>query len=246
MKKALALLLAFCLALGLRGTAFAAKAAAQSDSVDIVAAFADIFPVDARMRIRGNAVPTTNKLITFSLVDAGTTGATLTQMSAPHYFSCEYDLEATAQGTVILKGVLANGLGDGVDFEKLFTVQVGPGLVLTKNFKTLGVLSRAKKYRIIPANALGATSFQTSDPKVVTVDRDGYITAKTSKNSSAVITVTTSAGQSASITVHVKHTWYEWILEGFFYLIAGPVLLWALVYSVTHPTTPVPKPPPIF
>ena len=192
MKKLLALLLAFCLALGFHGTAFAVEAAAQADFIpvtDIVLSY-DTFPVDAVNAIVQFSVEplgATRRNLQVSVLDAGTTGAALTWVDSHQYEYTEYRLQAAAQGTITLRAVVQNGKAEGEDFEKVLTAQIGPGLALAKNFNTLGLFSNlSRKNKLTVENAYGSVYFESSDPNVVTVsntvyDREGYVTVKASK-----------------------------------------------------------------
>ena len=128
MKKLLSLLLALCLVFGLPILAAAEEPSARETFVpveDITAGFGDT-SVGTPLEISGSVVPldATNKVIQWSIADAGTTGATLSYRAG----TGSLELFAVAEGRVILKAVVAGGLADGKDFEKLISVDVGPGL----------------------------------------------------------------------------------------------------------------------
>gem|GEM_PF-2330881 len=161
--------------------------------------------VGAPLTLTGTVVPSnaTNRGIVWSVVSAGTTGATISGNI----------LNTTADGTVIVRATIVNGLTPTSNFTKNFTITVSTeafpvlviGVTLNTSYLGLNVGDSVELIATIqPANATDKSlTWHCDSPFVATVSQTGLVTAIGA--GPALITVTTVDGRfSAACYLYVS------------------------------------------
>ena len=154
------------------------------------------------LTLTGTVVPSnaTNKIIVWSIIDAGETGATLSGNV----------LNTTAIGTVIVKATINNGTGIGVNFTKEFIIAVNPA-----NFVPVTDIINVPKYTavevpltltgtVVPSNATYQTivwSMKNAGGTGATISTTGenYILTPTEISGKVVVTATIENGTGIGI-----------------------------------------------
>ena len=147
----------------------------------------------------------TNARIVWSVVHAGTTGAVITKRNASSGSSIQrmdlsedYVLTTTGTGTVVIRATIPNGLGEGEDYVKDFTLTIGKGAGATITIPVLAgktansiaitavaapVNGQTVEYACSTANAAPENGWQT-DPVFTGLNANTtyYIFARAAEN----------------------------------------------------------------
>jgi uncharacterized protein YjdB len=147
------------------------------------------------LTLSGTVTPAnaTNQTITWSLVNAGTTGAAISGNT----------LNANVSGTVTVRATIIDGVDTGENYVQNFTITVTEhfvsvtGVTLNKNSATLTVGENETLIAgVIPANATNQNlTWSSNNSSVAIVDSNGRITAVSA--GTATITVRTADGNHA-------------------------------------------------
>ena len=184
---------------------------------------------DTPLALAGTVAPAnaTNKTIVWSVASAGTTGATVSGST----------LNTTAAGTVTVKATIANGTAPGVAYEKTFSITVSlapplppPALKFSQANYTINYRGSSGGYTagmaylldISPDGGTPPYRYECSSNNAgITIEiyDSGFaqgVIAKSSKafskTGSATITVYDAKNNSATCTVTVKPTWWQWLI----------------------------------
>jgi uncharacterized protein YjdB len=157
------------------------------------------------MTLAGTVIPTdaTNQTITWSVVDAGTTGAIITGGNI---------LNTSTEGIAVVMATIVNGSAVGTDYTQNFNINVSysivyvTGVTLNKASITLQVgSSDVLTETVTPPNATDKRVYWNSDNTNVAPVNNGVVTAITPGN--ARITVTTYDGNytaTCDVTVNTR------------------------------------------
>ena len=159
----------------------------------------------------------TNLTIEWSMVDAGSTWATITSDGL---------FNATRSGTVLIKATVAGGNpatpgNPEGNYEYYFEINVtgsvGPGAGEASRIVVTGGTTINPRHTadISVRDAVGKTTYYSSDPKIATVDENGKILAK--RPGTVTITAMTSDGYVETVTIKVKYSFWQWLLVIFLF-----------------------------
>jgi uncharacterized protein YjdB len=153
--------------------------------------------------LTGTPIPSnaTNRTVTWSVVSAGTTGATISGNT----------LSTTATGTATVRATIVDGTAVGTNYTQNFTITVGmaiipvTGVTLDKTTATLTVGNTETLIAtVIPTDATDKTvSWATSNSAVATVSTGGIVTA-TGVGTATITVTTTDGGFTATCAVTVN------------------------------------------
>ena len=140
----------------------------------------------------------TSATVIWTVIDAGTTGATITGNA----------LTTTGAGTVVIRATIPNGKGDGEDFTKDFTITVNPAFVAVAN--VAGVPTTATAGTPLTLTGTVVPSDATNKTIVWSVQSAGTtgatITGGNTLNTTAAGTVTVRATIASGATATADYT----------------------------------------
>jgi len=162
----------------------------------------------------------TNKMIVWSIVNAGTTGAIITTFDSPSALGSVYGIFAATEGIVTVRATVTNGIAVGSNYTQDFTIMVsesfvpatsitelpttavaGKPLTLTGKVNPSNATNKTIKWSIVNAGTTGATI----NGNVLNTTAAGTVTVRATVTSG--IGVSTDYNQNFNIIVEPPTTY---------------------------------------